>query len=163
MEINGVAHIILRVSRFDQCVAFYDAMMPRLGLEVVYRSDDYVYYVGGRTAVGIRRPVPELAGHAHEEPAPGIDHLCFRARSREDIDELYLSLAELGAELVRAQEEGLDSLGRFRCQLERQLPGSCRTAARPSAPSPWAAPVPALLRGPKVTVIRPSLYGGTRL
>ena len=64
------------------------------------------HYVGGRTAVGIRRPAPELAGHAHEELAPGIDHLCFRARSREDIDELYLSLAELGAELVRAPEEG---------------------------------------------------------
>jgi catechol 2,3-dioxygenase-like lactoylglutathione lyase family enzyme len=43
MEINGVAHIILRVSRFEQCAAFYDALMPRLGLEVVYRSDRYVY------------------------------------------------------------------------------------------------------------------------
>ncbi|MGZ4181270.1 MAG: VOC family protein [Solirubrobacteraceae bacterium] len=101
MEINDVAHIILRVSRFEQCVAFYDALMPRLGLEVVYRSDDYVYYVGGRTAVGLRRPTPELAGHAHEELAPGLDHFCFRARRREDIDELYLSLGELGAELVR--------------------------------------------------------------
>jgi catechol 2,3-dioxygenase-like lactoylglutathione lyase family enzyme len=60
MEINGVAHIILRVSRFEQCVAFYDALMPRLGLEVVYRSDDYVYNVGGRTAVGIRRPARSL-------------------------------------------------------------------------------------------------------
>jgi catechol 2,3-dioxygenase-like lactoylglutathione lyase family enzyme len=106
MEINGVAHIILRISRFEQCVAFYDALMPRLGLEVVYRSDDSVYYVGGRTAVGIRRPAPGLAGHAHKELAPGIDHLCFRARSREDIDELYPLLAEFGAELVRAPEEG---------------------------------------------------------
>lgn len=42
MEINGIAHIILRVSRFEQCVGFYDALMPRLGLEAVYRSDDYV-------------------------------------------------------------------------------------------------------------------------
>jgi len=75
MEINGVAHIVLRVRRFEQCVAFYDALMPRLGPEVVYRSYDYVYYVGGRTAVGIRRPAPELAGHAHEELAPGMDHL----------------------------------------------------------------------------------------
>lgn len=106
MEINGVAHIVLRVSRFEQCVVFYDALMPRLGLRNVYRSDDYVYYVGGRTAVGIRRSAPELASHAHEERAPGIDHLCFRARSREDIDELYQYLAGLGADLVRAPEEG---------------------------------------------------------
>jgi catechol 2,3-dioxygenase-like lactoylglutathione lyase family enzyme len=106
MEINGVAHIILRVSRFDECVAFYDALMPRLGLEAVYRSDEIVYYVGGRTAFGIRRPAPELIGHAHSEQAPGLDHLCFRARSRDDIDELYRSLADLGADLVRAPEEG---------------------------------------------------------
>jgi catechol 2,3-dioxygenase-like lactoylglutathione lyase family enzyme len=106
VEINGVAHIVLRVSRFEECVAFYDALMPRLGLQAVLRSDVFVYYVGGRTAVGIRRPEPELAGHAHEEFAPGIDDLCFRARSREDVDELDPFLQELGAERVRAPEEG---------------------------------------------------------
>ena len=106
MEINGVAHIILRVSRFEECVAFYDALMPRLGLEAVIRTDEFVYYVGGRTALGVGRPAPELAGHAHEERAPGIDHLCFRARTREDVDELYPFLQEIGADLVRAPEDG---------------------------------------------------------
>jgi catechol 2,3-dioxygenase-like lactoylglutathione lyase family enzyme len=106
MEINGVAHIAMRVSRFDECVAFYDALMPRLGLQAVYRSPDLVYYVGGRTGFEIRRPDPAFAAHAHEELAPGIDHLCFRARSREDVDELYALVQSIGAELVRAPEEG---------------------------------------------------------
>ena len=106
MEINGVTHIVLRVNRFEECVAFYDALMPRLGLRAVLRSDVFVYYVGGRTAVGIRRPEPKLADHAHEELAPGIDHLCFRARSREDIDDLYSFVREISADLVRAPEEG---------------------------------------------------------
>jgi catechol 2,3-dioxygenase-like lactoylglutathione lyase family enzyme len=106
LEINGVAHIILRVTRFEDCVAFYDALMPRLGLEAVFRTDEFVYYVGGRTALGIRRPTPELAVHAHAELAPGIDHLCFRARSRKDVDELYPFLQGIGADLVRAPEEG---------------------------------------------------------
>jgi catechol 2,3-dioxygenase-like lactoylglutathione lyase family enzyme len=106
VEINGVAHIILRASRFEECVAFYDALMPQLGLQAVFRSDVFVYYVGGRTAVGIRKPEPALAGHAHEELAPGIDHVCFRARTREDVDALYPFLQEVGAELVRAPEEG---------------------------------------------------------
>jgi len=100
MEINGVAHIVLRVRAFEECVAFYDALLPRLGLQAVYRSDSYVYYVGGRTAIGLRRPASELAGHAHEELAPGIDHLCFRARRRADIDELYAFLGAIGAGLV---------------------------------------------------------------
>jgi catechol 2,3-dioxygenase-like lactoylglutathione lyase family enzyme len=106
LEINGVAHIHLRMNRFEECVAFYDALMPRLGLEAVHRTDDFVYYVGGRTAVGIKRPDPALAGHAHREDAPGIDHLCFRARSRRDIDELYPFVQGIGAEIVRAPQEG---------------------------------------------------------
>lgn len=106
MEINGVAHIILRVSRFEECVAFYDALMPRLGLAAVLRTDEFVYYVGGRTALGLRRPAPEFDGHAHAEEAPGIDHLCFRARTREDVDELYPFLQGIGADLVRAPEDG---------------------------------------------------------
>jgi catechol 2,3-dioxygenase-like lactoylglutathione lyase family enzyme len=106
VEINGIAHIILRMSRFEECVAFYDELMPRLGLHPVLRVDGFVYYVGGRTALGIRQPEAEVAGHAHQELAPGIDHLCFRARSREDVDELHPFLLELGAEIVRAPEEG---------------------------------------------------------
>jgi catechol 2,3-dioxygenase-like lactoylglutathione lyase family enzyme len=106
VEINGIAHIILRVSRFEECVAFYDELMPRLGLQPVLRVDGFVYYVGGRTALGIRQPEAEHVAHTHRELAPGIDHLCFRARSREDVDELYPFLQRLGAEIVRAPEEG---------------------------------------------------------
>jgi catechol 2,3-dioxygenase-like lactoylglutathione lyase family enzyme len=106
MEINGVAHVALRVTRFDECVAFYDRLMPRLGLKAVHRSDALVYYVGGRTALAIRRPDPALAGHGHVEHAPGLDHLCFRARSRSDVDELYPFLRSIGADVVRAPEEG---------------------------------------------------------
>jgi catechol 2,3-dioxygenase-like lactoylglutathione lyase family enzyme len=106
VEINGVAHIHLRVNRFDECAAFYNALMPRLGLQAVFRTDGFIYYVGGRTALGIKRPEPELAGHAHKEAAPGLDHLCFRARDREDVDELYGFVQSIGAEIVRAPEEG---------------------------------------------------------
>jgi catechol 2,3-dioxygenase-like lactoylglutathione lyase family enzyme/ketosteroid isomerase-like protein len=106
VEINGIAHIILRVSRFEECVAFYDRLMPRLGLKAVHRTDEFVYYVGGRTAFGIRRPEPDFAGHHHEEFAPGVDHICFRARSREDVDEMFPLVQEIGAELVRAPEDG---------------------------------------------------------
>jgi catechol 2,3-dioxygenase-like lactoylglutathione lyase family enzyme len=40
------------------------------------------------------------------ETAPGIDHLCFRSRSREDVDAVYAFLLELGADMVRAPEDG---------------------------------------------------------
>ena len=103
MEINGVAHTFLSVKRFADCVAFYDRLMPYLGLQVVHRSYEFAYYVGGRTALGIARAT---ADGAHDPARSGLHHICFRARSREDIDELYGFLQELGAEMVRAPEEG---------------------------------------------------------
>jgi catechol 2,3-dioxygenase-like lactoylglutathione lyase family enzyme len=106
ISINGVAHVILRVQRFEECIAFYDRLMPFLGLQVVHRSDEFVYYVGGRTAVAIRRPQAEHADHAHVEGAPGLDHLCFRARSRDDVDRLAPFLESIGAQIVRAPESG---------------------------------------------------------
>ena len=106
MEINGVAHLVLRVSRFEECVAFYDRLMPELGLQAVHRRDGFVYYVGGRTALGIRKADSEHARHAHVEAGPGIDHLCFRARSREDVDHIYAFVRALGGDIVRAPEEG---------------------------------------------------------
>jgi catechol 2,3-dioxygenase-like lactoylglutathione lyase family enzyme len=103
LEINGVAHIFLSVKRFEDCRAFYDRLMPFLGLQAVHRSDDFIYYVGGRTALGIARAT---APDPHDPGRSGLHHLCFRARSREDVDELYVFLQELGATIVRAPEEG---------------------------------------------------------
>jgi catechol 2,3-dioxygenase-like lactoylglutathione lyase family enzyme len=106
VEINGVAHVILRANRIAECIAFYDRLMPFLGLRPVIHGEEFAYYVGGRTALGVRRADPEHADTPHFESAPGIDHLCFRARQREDIDVLYAFLLELGADMVRAPEEG---------------------------------------------------------
>jgi catechol 2,3-dioxygenase-like lactoylglutathione lyase family enzyme len=106
MEINGVAHVMLRVNRFDECIAFYDQVMPALGLQAVHRGDGFVYYIGGRTALGIRRADPNFADHPHVEAGPGLEHLCFRARSREEIDELHPFLQRIGTNIARAPEEG---------------------------------------------------------
>jgi catechol 2,3-dioxygenase-like lactoylglutathione lyase family enzyme len=106
IEINGVAHVILRVNRMAECTAFYDELMPFLGLRAVIHSDQFVYYVGGRTAIGIRPPEPEHAGADHVELGPGIDHLCFRARSREDVEAVHSLVQGLGVEIVRAPEDG---------------------------------------------------------
>ncbi len=107
LDINGVAHVVFRVNRIEQCIAFYDQLMPFLGLQAIDpRSEDFVYYVGGRTALAIRRADPQHLDAAYADTAPGIDHLCFRARRREDVDALYAFLQELGADIVRAPEEG---------------------------------------------------------
>lgn len=106
MEISGVAHIQLTVNRIHECLAFYDQVMPYLGLHPVHRTDDGAYYVGGKTAVAIS---PSDGQYAHEEFVPmriGLHHLCFRARSREDIDQLYNFLQEIRASIAYPPQEG---------------------------------------------------------
>ena len=71
MEINGIAHVVLRASRFEECIRFYDQLMPELGLEAVHRGDDFVYYIGGRTALAIRQVDRGLADRPHVEGSSG--------------------------------------------------------------------------------------------
>ena len=106
MEINGVAHVVLRVNRFEECIRFYDRLMPKLGLEAVHRDEGFVYYIGGRTALAVRQVDPGCVDQRHVEGGPGLDHLCFRARGRQDIDDLYPLLTSIGADVVRPPEEG---------------------------------------------------------
>jgi catechol 2,3-dioxygenase-like lactoylglutathione lyase family enzyme len=106
VEINGVAHVVLRVKRFEECLWFYDRLMPELGLEAVHRDEGFVYYVGGRTALAVREVDPRAPDQSYVEGAAGLDHLCFRARSAQDIDELYPFVHSIGADMVRPPQEG---------------------------------------------------------
>ena len=106
LEINGVAHIRVNVDRFEDCIAFYDEVMPYLGLEVVHRCEEFVYYVGGRTGYYVAKANEASAGERVGPTRCGLDHICFRARGREDVDELYGFLQGIGATMVRAPEEG---------------------------------------------------------
>jgi catechol 2,3-dioxygenase-like lactoylglutathione lyase family enzyme len=71
IETNGVAHVILSVSEWDQCRTFYQALLPFLGLEQVFAGEDFVYYVGGRTAVGINRCDAMYAGRRFVQGSVG--------------------------------------------------------------------------------------------
>src|SRR5205823_9157153 len=59
IEINGMAHVILTVSEWERCRPFYEALLSFLGLTRVFAGEDSIYYVGGRTAVGVGRCKPE--------------------------------------------------------------------------------------------------------
>jgi catechol 2,3-dioxygenase-like lactoylglutathione lyase family enzyme len=105
MEINGMAHVMLTTGDFPRARDFYGKLLPRLGLTPVIDTPDYYYCVGGRTALGIRSCAPAHAGERFVQERVGLHHLCFRARSRETVDELYAFLQELGARIVHPPRE----------------------------------------------------------
>jgi catechol 2,3-dioxygenase-like lactoylglutathione lyase family enzyme len=107
MEVNGIAHIYLTVANYEACAAFYRRLLPFLGLTYVVRDTaESLYCIGGRTGFGITRAAPEFDGERIEQERPGLHHVCFRARAREDIDAVHALIRELGAKIVRAPEEG---------------------------------------------------------
>src|SRR5258707_11059077 len=102
IEINGMAHVILTVSRFKVAREFYRKLLPEFGMKPVFDGDKLFYCVGARTAIGIEPCEPALAG----ERFVGLDHLCLRARSREDVDRCAALLKEMNATIVRGPREG---------------------------------------------------------
>ncbi len=106
IEINGMAHIILAVSEWEQCKEFYEAFLSFLGLHCVFSGEDYIYYVGGRTAVGVGRCDAQYNQDRFRQNSVGLHHACFRARSREDVDKVYEFLKNRQVTIVHLPEEG---------------------------------------------------------
>ena len=106
MEINGVAHVMLTVSNFEACFPFYEKLLVYLGMKPVMRSEDMLYCVGGRTAVGIMRGDDSYRAEKFQQRRVGLHHVCLRARERSDVDEIYGFLKTIGAKIVHPPEDG---------------------------------------------------------
>lgn len=142
MEINGIAHIIVTVGRFDECVAFYRRLLPFLGLSrIVHDRADYFYCIGGRTGFGISRAANQYNQEYRDQTRPGLHHVCFRARSRNDVDAVWGLARELNARILRAPEEGSWAPGYYSILFEdpdgvrleiNYIPGKGLLAAEPS-------------------------------
>ena len=106
IEVNGMAHVILTVSQWDKAHAFYSQLLPFLGMKKVYDGNNFLYHVGGRTAVGIQRAGAEHAGERFVQNRVGLHHLCLRARTREDVDKAAAKVREIGGFIDRGPLEG---------------------------------------------------------
>ena len=107
MEINGVAHVILTVRDLERSKLFYKPLLQHFGLTQVVDNDEYLYFVGGRTAVGLRPAAVEHREARFEQWRAGLHHVCFRARSRDDVESVERLVLDLGGHIVHsAHEEG---------------------------------------------------------
>ena len=106
IEVNGLAHVILTVSDWKKARAFYAELLPFLGMKKVYDGNNFLYHVGGRTALGIQRCAKEHEGAVFNQNRVGLHHLCLRARTREDVDKVADKLRSMGASIDRGPMEG---------------------------------------------------------
>lgn len=106
MKINGIAHVALTVSRFEECIPFYESLMEFLGLTKVFKGDDFLYYVGGRTAIAIQRGDEQYKDEKFIQTRVGLHHVCLRARCREDVDAVHEFLVKNHAAIIHPPKEG---------------------------------------------------------
>jgi catechol 2,3-dioxygenase-like lactoylglutathione lyase family enzyme len=106
MEINGVAHVILTVSNFEECYPFYEKLLTYLGMKPVMQGEQMLYCVGGRTAVGIMRCDDVYRSEKFQQRRVGLHHVCLRARERKDVDEIYAFLKTMNAKIAHPPEDG---------------------------------------------------------
>ena len=118
MDINGIAHVILSVSDFEAAVPFYEKLLAFLGMKSVFKGEEFLYHVGGRTAIAISKCDPVYRQERFVQRRVGLHHLCFRARERSDVDALYGFLQQLGAKIVHPPEEGTWAPGYYSVLFE---------------------------------------------
>ena len=107
VTINGIAHVQLTVNDPARCVPFWEGLCHFLGMTTLIRGDGLVYCVGSRTGVLVRGVPAGAARTPFDQNRSGLHHLCFRARSREDVDAVYRYVVEAGeARIVHGPEEG---------------------------------------------------------
>ena len=104
-SINGIAHIQLTVSNMERSVPFYEALLRSLEMMTLVKSPQLFYCIGGRTGVAISPLDPALKNDAFNQRRVGLHHVCFRARSREDVDAIYQTALELGANVIHPPRE----------------------------------------------------------
>ena len=119
MQINGIAHLFLTVSDYESARPFYEKLLTFLGMKTVLDGDGFLYCVGGRTAVGIRRADDRHRDARFEQSRVGLHHVCFRAREREDVDSFHRFLVDdLGARVVHPPEDGAWAPGYYSVLFE---------------------------------------------
>ncbi len=104
-SINGIAHIQLTVSDMQRSVPFYRALLHSLEMVTIIDKPEYFYCIGGRTGVAIAPAAPQHKREAFDQGRLGLHHLCFRARSRADVEAIHQTALALGAKVIRAPRD----------------------------------------------------------
>lgn len=104
-EISGIAHIQLSVRDMRVSTPFYATLLQAMGMKPVIEDETFYYCIGGKTGVAITPASKEHSGNRFQQGTVGLHHVCFRAKSREDVDALHNLALQLSARIIRAPQE----------------------------------------------------------
>jgi catechol 2,3-dioxygenase-like lactoylglutathione lyase family enzyme len=119
--------VYVTVQDFARCRPFYGNLLAFLKMECLVDTPQLYYCVGGRTGFGIRAASAEHHEAGFDPYRAGLHHICFRARSREDVDALAAYILEIGAKVVKPPGEDDWAQGYYSVLFED--PGGTRLEA----------------------------------
>jgi len=100
VSLNGVADP-------DRGIPFWEKLCHFFEMKTLIKGEGIVYCIGSRTGVLVRGAPPDKRDRPFDQERPGLHHVCFRARAREDVDAIHRFVSEeLGAKVLRSPEEG---------------------------------------------------------
>lgn len=107
IAINGIAHIQLTVANPKACLPFWERLCHFMEMSTLLHNENSIYCIGGRTGILVRGAPDEKSGIAFDQDTAGLHHICFRARSSDDVEAVSKFVEEeLGARMIhRAQED----------------------------------------------------------
>ena len=109
IQINGIAHIQLTV-KSSASIEFWRMLCGFMSMSTLIDNDDVHYSIGGHTGVLVRLAPVKKRSIRFDQDTSGLHHVCFRARSREDVELMYSYISSLtNGRIVHPPEEG----GRF--------------------------------------------------
>jgi catechol 2,3-dioxygenase-like lactoylglutathione lyase family enzyme len=96
-------HIGLNVFDLAAAKIYYDAVMPLCGFEPFFATDDQFSYqpAGGKPGTRVFfYPAPLRS--EYERKQVGLEHLAFRARTREEVDDAHATAVALESRILYA-------------------------------------------------------------
>ena len=106
VEVNGIAHIQLTVRDPERGLPFWEGLCHFLEMKTLIKAEEILYCIGSRTGILVRGAPPDKRDRPFDQDRPGLHHLCFRARRREDVDAIFQYVdQQLDAHIVHGPEE----------------------------------------------------------
>lgn len=100
MTLGSLNHLSLTVSNVEHSAPFYNAILGFMGYQQVEKNDYIMWWSKDAGAIFISAANPDSPNKVHDRYSPGLHHLAFNADSREQVDNLYKLILDIGATVL---------------------------------------------------------------
>jgi len=107
VSVNGIAHIQLTVNTPELSIPFWEKLCHFMEMKTLVKNADTVYCIGSRTGIMVKGVPDGRNKRSFDQYSVGLHHLCFRARSEENVNEIYqFVINQLKPKIIHAPELG---------------------------------------------------------